>query len=155
VRQSAAEALGECETAVSALPRLIRCAFDGDPRVRQAAAMAARRIFERANDVPVRPLLESILRAADPLLALRAAAQSVTLSDAVREVTLAGTARRLRWRKEQGCNKGDGALETPADPVSAAEALARVAGLGEVVWLLGIFVEAVLGERESASGKAP
>jgi hypothetical protein len=24
-----------------------------------------------------------------------------------------------------------------------------------VVWLLGIFVEAVLGERESASGKAP
>jgi HEAT repeat protein len=152
VRLAAVRALGDRDAeAVEALPRLVRCAFEGDARVHLAAAEAVDRLLTQPQAAPLRWLGEGGRLAGDVGATLRTGLKRPDLPVAVREEFVAACVRRRRWHRRRHGLEIDAAtvLDGPWDE-AAATASAATGQEAEFAWVLGWLCELWLRDAGTA-----
>lgn len=148
VRLAAVVALGSFgPAAVVLLPRLVRCAFEADLRMRGATHASIDRLLREPAAAPLGWLAEA-LTLSTPEAALRVGLERPDLPAAVKEEFIAACGRRRQWHQKHGraASASVAALrETPVSTFEAAQSLVAAvtqeARPGEYAWLLGLLCE--------------
>lgn len=148
VRRAAAAALGSFGPAArDAIPRLVRCNFAADKRMRPVANASLRQLLSAPGAGPWQWLADA-LPLGHPEALLRAGLEQPSVPASVRDGFIVACGRRRQWLAKHGQSHPSPECLTSAVPASAFAAVQDVvAALApadrprEFAWLLGLFCE--------------